>query len=77
MAQHAGKVLGYRRETLKYLNLDNTSEGYDTYQIIINELCNYLLKEQPHWEDSIKLLNRKILKNLVMTSEYGVTRRTA
>lgn len=77
MAQHAGKVLGYRSETLTYLNLDNIKEGYDTYQVIIDELCSYLKREYPIWGDLIKLLNRKILKNLVMTSEYGVTRQTA
>lgn len=77
MAQHAGKILGYRQETLQFLNLNNTDHLYDTYQVIINEMRSYLMKEQPHWEGLVKLLNRKVLKNLVMTSEYGVTRRTA
>lgn len=83
MAQHAGKLLGYREEALPYLNLNNRDEMYDTYQIYINYLKEYLKKtplESISVEEKAQIitaLNRDLLKNLIMTTEYGVTYYTA
>lgn len=78
MAQHAGKILGYNPNNLDKLNLSNQETGYDTYQIFINELKRVLLAEDSKlWIDVLGLLTRGFLKNLIMTSEYGVSIVTA
>lgn len=79
MAQHAGKLLGYNTKHLTYLNLANREYAIDTYQIFIQELQKYLRLHEPGLWDEVRLqlLSRKFLKNLIMTSEYGVTLYTA
>lgn len=83
MAQHAGKLLGYKKESLKFLNLDNLEYLCDTYQIYINHLKAWIadfefkLIEGTEKAYIINALNRDLLKNLIMTSEYGVTHHTA
>ena len=79
MAQHAGKLLGYNSQGLKYLNLDNELFAYDTYHIFIINLKQKLKETQPDiWTDThLNYLNRKLLKNIIMTSEYGVSAYTA
>lgn len=47
MTQHAGKLLGYRLECLEYLNLNNKTYAYDTYNIYIQYLKNYLRQNPP------------------------------
>jgi hypothetical protein len=42
MAQHAGKLLGYKIESLELLNLDNKEYAIDTYQIYINHIKTIL-----------------------------------
>ena len=79
MAQHAGKLLGYNLENLKDLNLQNDQYAVDTYQIFINKLRGALATlDNRRWDDTVLgLLNRSVLKNLIMTVEYGVTLSTA
>ena len=82
MTQHGGKLLGYNMKNLHLLNLQNVDSLYDTYQIYINELKKYL---RPTLDSlGCKLggrveasLDRSLLKNLIMTAEYGVTYYTA
>ena len=75
VTQHAGKLLGYRPETLNYLNLANDNTYYDTYYVYISQLHSYLInKDSTVWsEDRLKMLNRSTLKNLIMTCEYGIS----
>lgn len=83
MAQHAGKLLGYKAEALKLLNLSNFDKLHDTYQVYINDLMRFLKKElitilDCHTINELdKYLKRSLLKNLIMTCEYGVTYYTA
>lgn len=79
MAQHAGKLLGYNENQLHLLNLANTNIAIDTYQIYINQLKKLLQTKHPDlWSATkMKLLNRSSLKNLIMTTEYGVSFFTA
>lgn len=79
MAQHAGKLLGYKQDSLAYLNLSNENAFCDTYQIYINKLRDYLLncdtqtKDKLNLEKILHLLSRDLLKSLIMTVEYGVS----
>lgn len=75
--QHGGKLLGYNTTMLPYINLQNDTTAYDTYQIVINELKLRLKKNTNLPVDIIDSLNRKILKQLIMTCEYQVSWRTA
>lgn len=79
MAQHAGKLLGYNLDKLAYLNLANQTTAIDTYQIFIVQLKRLLVTANPElWRDPIlQLLDRSLLKKLIMTVEYGVSRYTA
>ena len=82
MAQHGGKLLGYNTANLHLLNLQNVDFLCDTYQIYINKLIEFfqpnLNKLSPQLASKVKThLNRTLLKNLIMTAEYGVTRYTA
>ncbi len=77
MAQHGGKILGYKNSALKYLNLANNFHAYDTYTVIINNIHKYLLENYENAEQLIPYLQRNVLKQLIMTSEYGVTYYTA
>lgn len=76
MAQHAVKLLGYKEDGLKYLNLKNQDYAYDTYGIYITELKN-ALKKNGWKEDNINLMSRSLLKHVIMTIGYGVTYLTA
>lgn len=76
MAQHAGKVLGFRTENLAYLNLSNDKYAYDTYGIIIFELKK-LLQKRGWCNKRLELLTRSLLKHVIMTTGYGVTFYTA
>lgn len=76
MAQHAVKLLGFKENTLKYINLDNTIIAYDTYTIYIRELKK-LLKRSGWSETQLSLLTRGLLKHVIMTIGYGVTLFTA
>lgn len=73
--QHGGKLLGYNAETLCYLNLQNDYTAYDTYQYVINKIKDFLLPK--YGADVINLLTRKLLKKLIMTTEYHVSFYTA
>lgn len=77
MTQHAGKLLGYKTTALPLLNLQNLDMYFDTYQIFINELKSYLRAGGLATESVLNFLNRDLLKNLIMTTEYGVTYNTA
>lgn len=74
--QHGGKLLGYKTQMLKYLNLSNNLVAYDTYQVVINEI-KLRLKTTNLSEEIIDKLDRKILKELIMTCEYQVSWQTA
>lgn len=76
MAQHAVKLLGFKPESLKYLNLDNSTIAYDTYTIYILKLKQILV--QRGWTlHQLNLLTRALLKQVIMTIGYGVTFYTA
>lgn len=75
--QHGGKLLGYKSTALKYLNLNNDIIAYDTYQVVINELKLRLQGNVNIPANVINSLNRKILKQLIMTCEYQVSWQTA
>ena len=76
MAQHGVKLRGFKKDTLKYVNLDNSNIAYDTYTIYIRELKKFLKKSG--WaDDKLKLLTRGLLKHVIMTVGYGVTYYTA
>lgn len=79
MSQHAGKLLGYKPDSMQFLNLCNEKIAYDTYVIYIRELVRLLKQANPErWSsERCRLLNRDFLKNLIMTREYGVTSYTA
>lgn len=76
MAQHAVKLLGFKENTLKYVNLDNTDVAYDTYTIYIRELKKFL-KKSGWTDDQLDFLSRGLLKHVIMTVGYGVTFFTA
>lgn len=79
-AQHVGIACGFNEDSLKYVNLDNTDEMYDTYHVIINNLKKYLeinknkydSKKQKLLLEVIKYFDRKLLKNTIMTINYGI-----
>lgn len=77
MAQHGGKILGYKNSTLKYLNLANNFYAYDTYTVIINDIHKFIKKNYNGADEVLPYLQRTVLKQLIMTSEYGVTYYTA
>lgn len=82
MTQHGGKLLGYNYENLHLLNLQNVDSLFDTYQIYINELKRHfsiMLKnlDSTFIEKVEQHMVRALFKNLIMTSEYGVTHYTA
>lgn len=75
--QHGGKLLGYKHEYLHLLNLNNNLIAYDTYQCIINKIKEVLTTQGVYPPEVIELLNRKALKQLIMTCEYQVSYQTA
>lgn len=77
VVQHGVKLLGYKPEMLPQLNLNNEFIAYDTYQVIINGLKATLGAEYGISVSVLSLLNRKILKQLIMTCEYRVSFQTA
>jgi hypothetical protein len=79
MVQHAGKLLGYRPTKLEFLNLNNNLYAYDTYAIFIQSLREHLANDKGGiWQSQLqRYLTRSNLKNLIMTIEYGVTKKTA
>lgn len=71
--QHTGNILGFKQEALKYLNLDNEFSYYDTYELFISELLKKIIESQIESKSKLtKLLNRKILKKMIMTVAYSV-----
>jgi hypothetical protein len=79
-AQHVGIACGFNEDSLKYVNLDNTDYMYDTYRIIINNLKKYLKTYKPKKDttstslllESIEYFDRKLLKDTIMTINYGI-----
>ena len=59
------------------LNLENDTTAFDTYQCVINKLKQALVESGKHLQATINLLNRKNLKQLIMTAEYRVSYQTA
>jgi hypothetical protein len=71
--QHAGKLFGFRKESLEYVNLTNTTKYYDTYELFISELLKYIKLKKPDSHTKLAaLLNRKVLKQLIMTIGYSI-----
>jgi hypothetical protein len=71
--QHAGKLFGFRKESLEYVNLTNTTRYYDTYELFISELLKYIKLKKPNLHTKLAaLLNRKVLKQLIMTIGYSI-----
>ena len=76
--QHAGKLLGFKSEALEYVNLTNTTKYFDTYELFISELLKYILIKKPKQYKRFKLLlNRKLLKQLIMTIGYSIGQKHA
>ncbi len=79
-AQHVGIACGFNEDSLKYVNLDNTDKMYDTYHVIINNLKKYLEINKNKYNSTkqdllvevIKYFDRKLLKNTIMTINYGI-----
>ena len=80
-AQHIGIACGFKENSLKYVNLDNEDCMYDTYHVIINHLKKYLNKHYSSKKNnvninklisSIDFLDRNLLKNTIMTINYGI-----
>lgn len=76
--QHLIKILGPKdNNSLKYCNMDSSDTWYDTYSIIINKWK----KENENAIKKIKneknIFNRKTLKKVLMTENYGCGINTA
>ena len=74
--QHSAKLLGCKYDSLKYINLDASIDGYyDTYDLFKNRLADHLslLGKQP----IVNLLSRGLLKKLIMTISYSIGSKSA
>jgi hypothetical protein len=78
ITQHTGKLLGFTKKSLKYVNLSSSNSYYDTYELYVNELIIYLKKKNiKNLCKLIKLLDRKLLKNMIMTVGYSIGSKKA
>lgn len=64
-----GKILGFKENSLKFVNLDNTYKMYDTYELYVNYFKNMFEKTNT---DIVKYITRDFLKNTIMTVPYGI-----
>jgi hypothetical protein len=72
--QHMGKILGFRQESLKLVNLSNTYTMYDTYELYVNFFKKTLVN---HGDEVVKHITRNLLKKTIMTVPYGIGSRKA
>lgn len=71
--QHLVLSFGWKNEeTLKMVNLKSEDTWYDIYSILISNWKNSKLTLNEGEEKIMKLFNRKSLKKIIMTSNYGV-----
>lgn len=76
--QHLIKILGPKNEnSLKYCNMNSSDTWYDTYSIIINKWKNLNAEILDKIEKKDEIFNRKNLKKVLMTENYGCGIRTA
>jgi hypothetical protein len=76
--QHLIKILGSKDEnSLKYCNMDSNDTWYDTYSIIINKWKNINAEILDKIDKKDEIFNRKNLKKVLMTENYGCGIRTA
>lgn len=72
--QHMGKVLGFKAGSLKYVNLDNDTHMFDTYQLYIDYFKSYFSSSCP---EITSYITRGLLKKVIMTVPYGVSSDSA
>jgi hypothetical protein len=81
-AQHKGVLCGFKEDSLKYLNFNNTKNICDTYTYILEELKKYLREHiKPHRFSSYLeievFLNRSLYKGIIMTINYSISYTSA
>jgi hypothetical protein len=69
-----GKILGFKQESLKLVNLYNTYNMYDTYELYVNYFKKILEKNNSMVK---KYITRNLLKKTIMTVPYGIGSRKA
>lgn len=70
--QHLVKCLGdYDENSFKYCNMSSEKYWYDTYSIIIEIFNKKIKRDQLSEEKYNKIFNRKNLKKIMMTKNYG------
>lgn len=69
-----GKILGFKKDSLKLVNLNNTHDTYDTYDLYVNYFKNILEKDN---KELIKYVTRDLLKKTIMTVPYGIGSKKA
>jgi DNA-directed RNA polymerase len=69
-----GKLLGFKKDALKYVNLDNDTDMFDTYELYIRYFKKFFSNEDLNF---LKLINRDLFKQLIMTSHYGIGKNAA
>lgn len=75
--QHLIKILGNRdEESLKWCNLKNKENWYDTYEYILNNWKKTIKIEDDEKELIEKHFNRKSIKKPTMTFQYGAKFQT-
>lgn len=68
-----GKLLGFTEKSIKFVNLSNSGDYYDTYGLFVDELITHIKGNYSNCSDNIiKLLNRSLLKKLIMTVGYSI-----
>lgn len=69
-----GKILGFKPDSLKLVNLYNTYDMYDTYELYVN-----FFKKTLENSDCgvVKYITRGLLKKTIMTVPYGIGSRKA
>lgn len=76
--QHLVKVLGPKDEnSLKFCNMDSQDTWYDTYSIIINKWKKINENTINKIEKKDEIFNRKNMKKVLMTENYGCGINTA
>jgi hypothetical protein len=76
--QHLIKILGAKNEeSLKFCNMNSEDTWYDTYSIIINKWKEVNIKEIEKIKKNEEIFNRKNLKKILMTENYGCGVNTA
>ena len=71
--QHSGKILGFKQNSLKYVNLDNDLFLYDTYNLYVNYFKEIFKIKCP---SLVIYINRDLLKQIIMTVSYGAGRQS-